>query len=133
MKTENEIMAIVEEVHIDMGHHEWFFLDRKGDGYLLQLRYFEADIDTGKDEIQHARKWYISPHATESEIVRTCLMACLASAEHRVREHFLYRGKRVFGPHIDVAELAALPMKLESREPMPAESSIELPFDGDSE
>jgi hypothetical protein len=29
----------------------------------------------------------------------------MTSAEHRVREHFSYKGKRIFGPHIDVEKL----------------------------
>lgn len=85
---------------------EWFVIQDKGDGWLIQLRYNEPDIDVGKVEVQHARKWYISSYATESEVVRTALLACLVSSEHRVREHFYYKNKRLFGPHIDVSLLS---------------------------
>lgn len=105
MKTEAEIWAIVERI---LYPDHWFVLIPKGDGYLLQLRYLEPDVDTGKVEEQHARKWYVSPHATESEIVRTAFAACMMSAEHRVREHFHYKGKRVFGPHLEVAHLLGI-------------------------
>jgi hypothetical protein len=36
------------------------------------------------------------------------LKCLLTSAEHRIREHFLYRGERVFGPHYDVDALVEL-------------------------
>jgi len=83
---------------------EKFVIMPKCDGYLLQLTYYEADVDKpdGPPILQKGRKWYISSYATESEIVQTCLLACLTSMEHRTREHFKYRGYRLFGPHIDI-------------------------------
>ena len=44
----------------------------------------------------------------KSEIVQTALKCILTSAEHRVREHFKYRGSRVYGPHFDVEALHEL-------------------------
>lgn len=90
------------------------FLDRKflampkGDGFLVQLTYFEADVHTGQRELQKSRKWYVSSHASKSEVVQTLLKACLTSAEHIVREHFTYKGVRVFQPHYDVEDLVLL-------------------------
>ncbi len=43
-----------------------------------------------------------------SEVVQTALLCALTSAEHRVREHFLYKGERVFGPHFDIEGLYEL-------------------------
>lgn len=51
------------------------------------------------------RKWWLSPHMTASEVVRTAFMACLAYEEHELREFFTWRGARVFGPHLDVEAL----------------------------
>ena len=83
---------------------EKFVASEKGDGFLIQLQYMEPDIDnpTGPPQLQKARKWYISSHVSESEIVQTCLLACLTSMEHRTRERFKYLGARLYGPHIDV-------------------------------
>lgn len=84
------------------------FLDRKfevmpkGDGFLLQLSYTEPDIHTGAPALQKARKWYISSHATETEIVETAYAACVRSMQHVVSEHFLYRRRRVYSPHFDI-------------------------------
>jgi hypothetical protein len=76
-----------------------------GEGYFVQIEYEERDVVTGEMALQRGRKWYVSPFATMSEIVQTCFAACLASAEHQVREHFTYRPEHeerpraIFGPH----------------------------------
>lgn len=69
---------------------------------LLQVR-FQAD---GKE--WGGRKWYLSPYMTYSEVVQTALAAVLAAVEHEAREHFLYRGRAIFGPHFNVARLIEL-------------------------
>lgn len=74
-------------------------------GIHLQATYIEADIVTSKPEVQHTRKWLLSPAMTRSEIVQTCFKLIMTSMEHRAREGFKYRGKRVFGPHFDVEAL----------------------------
>lgn len=105
MQTLEDIQAILTNIR---------FLDRefrvlvKGDGFLVQLLYWEADVNTGQHARQTGRKWYVSPHATTSEVVQTALKACLTSMEHVVREHFLYKGVRVYGPHFDVEALVTL-------------------------
>jgi hypothetical protein len=83
----------------------------KGDGYLLQVEYQEPDVEApkGSPAVQQlGRKWYVSPYATESEIVETAFKACLTSYEHQLREHFLYRGRRVRSPHFDERALILL-------------------------
>lgn len=98
-KTRAEVQAIVNRVEF---MDRRFRLLEKGDGFLLQLEYDERDVETGELAVQRARKWYVSRYATETEIVETAYAACLRSMKHVVREHFLYRGRRVMGPHIDV-------------------------------
>ncbi len=99
MKTRDEIQKIIDR--IEFMDREFRLLD-KGDGFLLQVTYVEADIDTGVPEEQRARKWYISPHMTETEIVETAFAACQRSMMHVVGEHFLYLGKRVYSPHFEI-------------------------------
>lgn len=77
----------------------------KGDGYLVQLVYDEADVDHPEDPTpieQHARKWYISPYATETEVVETVFKAARVSMDHVLKEHFLYKGRRIYSPHFSV-------------------------------
>ena len=56
-----------------------------------------------------SRKWYVSQHATTSEIVQTLLKAVLTAEEHEAREHFTYKGRPVFAPHHHVDALRDLP------------------------
>lgn len=91
---------------------DWvFFLAEEGERLWVQVRYLQADVDTTDPadlEIQHGRKWVVSRHATPSELVQTAFKAVLTSMEHQAREHFTYRGARVFGPHFDVEQLVKL-------------------------
>jgi hypothetical protein len=72
----------------------------------VQVRYQEPDIYTGEPALQKARVWLVPEDATESQVVQICFGAALASAEHQVREFFTYGAKRVFGPHMEISDLA---------------------------
>lgn len=75
---------------------------------LLQASYLAEDITSGLFTEQHTRKWIISEHMTKSEFVQTVFKCVMTSMEHRVREGFKYKGKRVFGPHFDVDALHSI-------------------------
>ncbi len=99
-KTINDVAVIINEVTCPPYD---FRLMEKGDGWLLQLRYLEEDVDAPGRQFWHtSRKWYISPYATTTEIVETAYGACLRSAKHRIREHFTYKDRRVMSPHLDI-------------------------------
>lgn len=74
----------------------------------LQVSAEVHDSELGKRTVHRGRKWDISEHMTDSEIVQTALKAFLTFEEHEARESFSYRGVKIFGPHLDVDELAAL-------------------------
>lgn len=73
-----------------------------GNGAYVQVQYYEPCVDTGEHMLQCARKWYISLYSTESEVVETCFKALRTSNEHVLKEHFTYKGRRVYSPHFDV-------------------------------
>lgn len=81
------------------------------DGFWVQMKYLEPDVesrdDNPKAEWQSTRKWLVSRWSTPGEVFQTLLKCALTSAEHRVREHFLVDGVRVYGPHMDVEKLIA--------------------------
>jgi len=58
--------------------------------------------------LQRTRRWFISPEMRKSELVQTAFKCIMTSAEHRVREHFRYKGELVYGPHFDVEKLVEL-------------------------
>ena len=96
--------------HIQACLNDVEFLDRKfhvmekGDGFLIQMSYMEADVEhpeLGPQE-QKTRKWYASPYMTESELVETVWAMVVRSQMHVTAEHFKYKGRRVYSPHFDV-------------------------------
>lgn len=88
---------------------DWSFvvrrLDRQAERFYLQAQFDAPCALTGKVERQRGRKWLLSQHMTDSEIVQTALMATLAAVEHEAREDFHFDGAAVFGPHMDVRAL----------------------------
>lgn len=101
MLTMNKLTKILDLVEYRDWNWRVFELKDKA-GFLIQFHWEDVDIDTNAVTEQSSRKWYISRHATESEVVQTALKAALTAEEHEVRERFKYRGKRIFGPHIAV-------------------------------
>ena len=63
---------------------------------------------TGKPLPWWGRKFYISPHMTDGEIVQTVFLACKVAMEHELREQFLYKGQAIFDPHYDIEKLVEL-------------------------
>lgn len=102
---------LAREILSRVAFKDWtFYLAEENDRLWIQVRYLEADVDRDPStlEIQHGRKWFVSRHATPSELVQTAFKAVATSMEHQAREHFTYRGARVFGPHFDVEQLVKL-------------------------
>lgn len=126
-------------------HPTWWYVVRNFDGsafygqpFYLQLRMIEEDHDNPGVEVG-GRKWALSSHMTESEVVQTALRAYLDAVEHEARESFRYRDRALFGPHISVRAHHAAARQLERRVPRqpfppfrPIEEVIaEAPVDGD--
>jgi hypothetical protein len=89
---------------------DWtIYLGVKEGQFYLQCR-FNAD---GQE--WSGRKWNLSVHMTRSEIVQTALKAVLTAVEHEAREHFRYKGRAIFGPHINVDDLLSICEKLDVR------------------
>lgn len=76
-----------------------------GGRYWLQIRWYDKDSYTGDIEPQSSRKWFLSEHMTESEVVLTALKAVLTAEEHEAREQFRFNGKRIFNPHPSMVAL----------------------------
>lgn len=74
---------------------------------------------SGKRMAWTGRKWFLSRHMTDGEIVQTVFKACMTAQEHELRERFLYRGAAIFDPHYDIEKLVELrqsPGALKERE-----------------
>lgn len=79
-----------------------------GDRLYLQVKWKGHDAITGERAFQTGRKWFLSNHMTNSEIVQTAFAAIMAVMEHETREFFKYKGKAIFCPHYDVDVLVCL-------------------------
>lgn len=104
MLTLEEIKNLVNECQFN----DWMFrVDTYADGTpYLQVLFKDKDRITGIEEIQRCRKWVLSLHSTNSEIVRAAFKAVEAAALHEVQEAFKFRGARIYNPHMDLEELA---------------------------
>lgn len=71
----------------------------------IQVGYVAPCAKTGKREVWKGRKWYLSSHMTDDEIVKTCYAAFKACVEHEVMEGFKVDGKVLFNPHINFEKL----------------------------
>lgn len=63
---------------------------------------------TGEKMDWRGRKWMLSEHMTDGEIVQTAFKAILTALEHEARETFRYLGQAIFDPHFDLERLVAL-------------------------
>lgn len=85
-----------------------FMYDTRGYWYLQIMDPKGIDNVTGKPLPWKGRKWLISEHMTNSEIVMTVFKAVMTAVEHEAREQFLYKGQAILDPHYDVDRLVEL-------------------------
>jgi len=116
--TATELLAICADVR----YHNWkFHVGPMGtDGFFIQVKFTAPDNQThALNQSWSGRKWYVSPHATRSEVVLTCLKAVLTALEHEAREQFTYKGVALFQPHVNIDQLMKAASYYEFR-PLPA-------------
>lgn len=77
-------------------------IDRDGDAgrFFVQIKCWRMDVITKEMGYGYGGKAYLSPHASDSELVQTIFGLYKGYWEHEARESFMWRGRRVFGPHI---------------------------------
>jgi hypothetical protein len=103
--TLEEMREVVKQCEFDPHSTYHFHVREAHGGIMLSAVYMDPDTFSRKPTLQYTRQWRLSPEMTQSEIVQTCFKLCITSMEHRAREAFKWRGRRVFGPHFDVEAL----------------------------
>lgn len=68
--------------------------------FYFQIRAERADTYTGKMGFGQGGKAYLSEYATDSELMQTVFGLYASYCHHEARESFMWRGRRVFGPHM---------------------------------
>lgn len=87
-----------------------------GGRYYFQVECERPDTVTGQTGIGRGGKAYLSPHMTVSELTRLAFGLFRAYEEHECREFFQWKGRAIFGPHIDSHALWEAADKLDYRE-----------------
>lgn len=90
-----------------------------GDRPYVQVRFLEKDEFSDRVEMQHGRKWMLSYHMCDSEVVQTVFAAVERAMMHEVKEKFKFRGRRIYNPHQSVHalwELAGKKANIEVRD-----------------
>lgn len=94
---------------IDVKFPGYTFCVHRHDAYTyLQAEFHSPCANTGQLTLQKTRKWQLSEHMTESELIQTAFKCVLTALEHEAREQFTYKGRAVYGPHFDVTALIEL-------------------------
>lgn len=86
-----------------------------GNRLYMQVRCWRPDVVTGTYDWGYGGKRYLSEYMTDGEILRIAFASCMAYEEHEVREFFKYRGRSIFGPHIDPLALWEVADRLDVR------------------
>jgi stalled ribosome rescue protein Dom34 len=104
MQTKKSINGILMNIQ----YKDWMFIvDERDDCFTLQIQFDEECIVTGEVERQYCRKWFLSKHMTNNEIVRTAFMAVEKAEFHELCEKFRYMGQLINNPHIDLIKVAS--------------------------
>jgi hypothetical protein len=72
---------------------------------FLQVIYDAPCTKTNTVQEWHGRKWYLSKHMTDDEIVKTAYVAFESCIKHEIMEGFKVDNIILFNPHINFEEL----------------------------
>jgi len=79
------------------------------DCYVIKWVFLEKNVTDSYDNNlyeQHCRKWFISKHSTESEVIRSAYLAAIQAEMHECAEQFQFDNVRLFDPHTSYIDLA---------------------------
>ncbi len=104
------VQAIINRIVMMGMWKKWTFcVDTDSNGsYYFQIIFKEQCVRSGRTQTQHCRKWLLSNHMTDSEIIQTIYLAVEVATQHELRESFLLDGQPVFGPHFNVTKFAEI-------------------------
>lgn len=106
MRANVNMMERMEGIIGRIEYKNWDFVFYSNGSYL-QIQFIAPCHDNPmNNSLQKGRKWLISEHMTDSEIVQTAFLAIQVAEEHEMRETFKFEGQAIFGPHFDLHHLA---------------------------
>lgn len=98
---EDRLLGLIRRVNYRgyTGEHSCFLASFKGHSLFVQHRQYLRCPHTGGREWRKGRKFYISPHMTDGEILRTLYLYVKLFEEHELNEHFKVDGELFLNPH----------------------------------
>lgn len=104
---------------IDLGMRCDLVVDRdkevENGRWYFQITRWRQDAITGEMGRGYGGKAYLSPHATDSELIQTAFGLYKGYWEHEARETFVWRERRPFGPHISTEALWEVARRVDVR------------------
>lgn len=79
--------------------------NKYGQRYFIQIIYYTSDINANKIKRWHGRKFYLSEHMTDDEIIKTIYLAYEQVIKHEAMEGFKVDDKILFNPHTNFEAL----------------------------
>jgi len=106
----NKVKDLLSRITMDMlGNKTFTFFvekDKKGgDRIYIQLVYAAPCTKEDTNKSWKGRKWYLSEHMTENEIIFTAYTAYEMCLRHEMMETFKINGIILVNPHVDYKEL----------------------------
>lgn len=94
---------LVDSIDYKDGYELLLERDQKDENgrFYIQVQCHRVDCIDGRLGLGRGGKAYLSEHMSDGEIVRKAFGLFVAYEEHECREFFQYRGRSIFGPHID--------------------------------
>lgn len=85
-------------------HKDWKVrTEEREQGLMVQIVFDAPDNDNPEViEEQHCRKFYHPYEASLNELYLTLQYAVKTAEEHECNEQFLYKGKQIYNPHMDL-------------------------------
>lgn len=103
------VVTILSEILLPFNWELEYTYETMAGHWILRVYAKDAfDNVTGADISWKGRKWPLSQHMTDGEIVQTAFLACMTAVEHEIRETFFYKGQPIFDPHYNIDKLVEL-------------------------
>lgn len=102
----HRIDNLINDISCDL-FPNWGINHNRHEGYI-QIVAVDKCSQTGKPYMWKGRKWRLSSHMTDSEVVQTIFLAYQTAMEHDLREFFKWKGEAIFRPHFDIRVLHEL-------------------------
>jgi len=102
----NRVVDIIENISYKQDYDILVDIDPvSGQRVFIQVKCYRKDTVTGEWGYGKGGKLYLSPYMSDQEIVQNTFGLYKSYEEHECREFFMYKGKRIYGPHISLEAL----------------------------